>query len=135
MPTYAVECQDCGSAYDQRLSFTQYDEVKTAKSLLPCKSCNGNAQIAFKPGSVSFVMKDGESGGWASKAMKENGYRNKHREVMAKRERDHVFKNSLQANYDGVETGKWRDAQEMARNEKGDAAASSYDSLVKQEMA
>lgn len=133
MPTYAIECPDCGASYDHRLTFTQYDNVKTGAEILPCKQCSANTQIAFCPGNVGFVLKDGESGGWASKAVKENGYRGHRREVMAKRERDHVFKSSLQANYDGMETGKWRDAQELARNEKGDEAASTYDSLVKKE--
>ena len=135
MPTYKIECPDCGASYDQRLSFAQYDKVLAATEVLPCAKCSANAAIVFSPGNVGFVMKDGESGSWASKAIKETAYRGKHRQVMAKKEEDHVFKPKLQANYSGEETGKWRDAQEMARNEKGDAAASTYDHLVRQEQA
>jgi hypothetical protein len=53
---------------------------------------------------------------------------------MAQKEADHVFKNSLQANYDGAETGSWREAQELARKEKGDVAAATYNPLVQKEQ-
>lgn len=136
MPTYSVECHECGATYDQRLSFSQYDEVKKGSQALPCKTCGQNAQIAFSPGNVGFVLKEGQiSGGWASKSIKENKWRAARREVMAKREKDHVFKNTLQANYEGVETGSWKEAKELARKEKGDLAASTYDPLVKKEVS
>lgn len=135
MPTYAIECPECGAAYDQRLTFAQYDEVKDGKSSLPCTKCGCSAQIAFRPGKVGFVLKEGESGGWASKSIKENKYREARRQVMAKREKDHVFKSSLQANYGGVETGSWKEAQEMARSEKGNEAAATYETLVQKELS
>lgn len=135
MPTYNIECSECGATYDQRLSFSQYDELKAEKSVLPCKTCGSNAKISFSPGKVGFVMKDGESGSWTSKVLKESKYRTARREVMAKREKDHVFKSSLQANYDGTETGSWRDAQELARTEKGEAAAATYAPLVTKELS
>jgi predicted nucleic acid-binding Zn ribbon protein len=135
MPTYAIECHECGAAYDQRLSYAQYDEVKTQKAELPCTQCGKAAIIAFKPSRVGFVLKEGESGGWASKSIKENAYRAERSKVMAKRNKDHVFKSSLQANYDGTETGSWRDAQELARKEKGDLAAATYEPLVQKEKA
>lgn len=135
MPTYSVECPECGSAYDQRLSFAQYDGVKSGSSSLPCKKCGASAQFAFSPGKVGFVLKEGESGGWASKSIKESKYRRERRDVMAKREKDHVFKSSLQANYEGVETGSWKEAQELARSEKGDLAAATYEPLVAKEMS
>jgi len=133
MPTYNIECSGCGEAYEKRLSFTQYDAVKAGAEVIPCRRCNSNAEVAFNPGRVGFVLKEGESGGWASKSIKENTYRMQRRETMAKREKDHVFKSSLQANYEGVETGTWREAQELARKEKGEASATTYDGLVKQE--
>jgi hypothetical protein len=135
MPTYSVRCLECGADYSKRLSFADYDKVKSGESFIACKSCQGRAELAFDPGRVAFVLKEGESGGWASKSIKENEYRAKRRDVMARRERDHVFKNTLQANYDGVETGSWRDAQELARKEKGSEAAASYDPLVTREKS
>jgi len=133
VPTYQIECLECGAAHDQRLSFTDYDQVKSGQKTLACKTCGLPAQIGFAPGNLGFILREGESGGWASKSIKENAYRNRRRDVMAKREKDHVFKSSLQANYDGVETGSWREAQELARSEKGDEAAATYDPLVSRE--
>lgn len=130
MPTYQIECHECGTTRDQRLSFSDYDQVKAGEKPLVCSKCGLPAKIGFCPGNLGFILKEGESGGWASKSIKENAYRAKRREEVAKKEKDHVFKSSLQANYDGTETGSWREAQEMARKEKGEAAASSYDHLV-----
>ena len=138
MPTYQTQCQQCGHSGDLRLSFSDYDGVKSGDKQLLCNGCNGTCQILFDPSSVQFVMKDGESGGWQSKAMKENKYRARRREIMAQRERDHVFKPKLQANYQGVETGTWKDAREVARVEAArkhgesfaTAVARTYDPLV-----
>lgn len=134
MPTYRIECLECGASYDQRLSFTEYDNLKAKNTTLLCKSCGQDANIVFSPGKVSFILKEGASGGWVSKSLKENAYRSRRREIMAKRERDHVFKPKLQPNFDGAEAPTWKDAQEQARQERGDEAAATYDPLVKQEQ-
>jgi len=130
MPLYATRCQTCKKTKDMRLTFTQYDEVRAGARMLPCECGDGHASIVFSPGSIGFVMKDGESGGWASKATKENGYRAKRREEMARREKDHVFTPHLIPNYDGNDTGDWREAQDLARKERGDEAATTYEPLV-----
>jgi hypothetical protein len=136
MPTYVVECHECGTTRDQRLSYSEYDSIKSGKKEIPCSNCGLPAQIGFSPGNLGFILKEGESGGWATKSIKENAYRKKRREEVGRRERDHVFKASLQPNFDGVETGTWKEAQELARKEKGDASASTYTPLVnKQEHA
>jgi predicted nucleic acid-binding Zn ribbon protein len=121
MPTYSVACLECGHTEDRRLSFTDYDKIKAGETTLTCPGCTEVMEIGFQPSHVTFVLKDGPSGGWVSKAGKENKYRMARREVMAQRERDHVFKSSLQPNYKGEETGTWR----------GDA--SSYTPLVARE--
>lgn len=133
MPMYSVVCRACGNETQKRLTFVEYDRVKSGGFVLDCPSCASPAEIAFDPGRVSFVLKEGESGGWASKSLKENAYRAKRRDEMTRREKNHVFKPSLQANYNGMETGSWREAQEVARKEKGVDAAASYDSLVAKE--
>lgn len=138
MATYQVQCQKCGEAGDLRLTFKDYDAIKDGSSQLACNSCTGTCAILFDPSSVQFVMKDGESGGWQSKAIKENQYRARRRQVMARRENDHVFKPRLQPNYEGMETGTWKDAQEVARTETAkvlgspiaNVVASTYDPLV-----
>ena len=133
MPTYATRCEACQQAASIRLSFVDYESVKMGAKSLECSTCQGKVVIEFNPGDVSFVLKDGESGGFQSKAIKENKYRARRREIMAKRERDHVFKSKLVPNYGGVETGTWKDAREEARKDGGGASASTYDSLVKRE--
>jgi hypothetical protein len=98
--------------------------------------------LDFDPGDVTFVMKDGESGGWASKAGKENKYRNRRRQVMAQRERDHVAPRPLIPNFAGEVTESWKEAKDRAFStayeetrdmSAATAAASSYDALVGQE--
>jgi predicted nucleic acid-binding Zn ribbon protein len=133
MPTYSLACLECGHTEDRRLAFTDYDKVKAGETILTCPKCTEVMQIGFQPSHVTFVLKDGPSGGWVSKAGKENKYRAARREVMAQRERDHVFKSHLQPNYKGEETGTWRAAQEEARKEVGEAAASTYTPLVASE--
>ena len=113
MPTYSSKCQGCGTAAAVRLTFAEYDEVKAGIKTLPC-TCGGSALIEFNPGEVEFVLKDGESGGWASKAGKENKFRAARRKVMEQRERDHVFKSRLIPNYGGQLTETWKDAKDAA---------------------
>ena len=134
MPNYATRCTTCRETRDVRLSFAEYDEVKAETKTIECPSCGGTAAIEFAPGILGFVMKDGESGGWASKANKENHYRARRSTVMAQRERDNVFKPKLVPNFKGLETETWRNAQEVARQEKGDESAITYEPLVSQEQ-
>lgn len=139
MPNYMTQCQNCRASGDLKLSFAEYDSVSSGDKTLVCNSCDGPCAILFDPSQVQFVLKDGESGGWASKALKENAFRARRREHMARRERDHVFKPKLQPNYKGVETGTWKDAQEFARTEAskehgkvaGNAVANTYEPLIK----
>ena len=131
MPTYSTRCEGCGCAESIRLSFVDYESVKLGVKTLECSSCHAKVVLAFNPGNVNFVMKDGESGGWQSKAVRENTWRAKHRVEMARRERDHVFKTKLIPNYEGQQTENWREAKEHARKDGKDTAT--YDPLVKRE--
>lgn len=126
MPTYQIECVGCGETRPQRMNFAEYAQVKTGAKELGCPTCGGVSRVVFAPGSVTFSLREGPSGGWASKSLKENAYRAKRAEVMRKREKDHVFKGSLIPNYKGQETGSWREAQEAARSDLGDDAATTY---------
>jgi len=148
MPIYSTKCQTCETTSNRKLSFQEYDDAKAGKMTLSC-TCGGSAELVFNPADVSFVMKDGESGGWASKAGKENAYRAKRRGVMARRERDHVRPNRLQPNFNGQAVSSWKEARDAAyqstyakvKSEHGevDAAkaatdsAKTYDSFVKRE--
>ena len=131
MPTYSTRCEGCETAAETRMSFQDYESVKLGAKTLECSTCHGKVVIAFNPGDVTFVMKDGETGGFQSKALKENTYRAKRRVEMARRTREHVAPKHLIPNYQGRETENWREAQEAARKEGGNAAT--YDPLIRRQ--
>jgi hypothetical protein len=111
------------------MSFVDYESVKLGVKTLECGKCQGKAVLAFNPGDVSFVLPDGPSGGFTSKAGKENAYRAKRRIEMTRRTRDHVAPRPLIPNYEGAQTENWREAQEAAR--KDGKNVTSYDPLIK----
>lgn len=133
MPTYTFKRSD-GSTTKKRLSFAEYDQVKSGQ-LQVTDSEGAPLELVFDPSGATFVLKDGPSGGWASKALKENKYRRGRSQVMARREQDHVFKNRLVPNFEGQEAPSWKEAQEEARSKKGDLAALTYQPHVAKEAA
>lgn len=142
MPTYSTLCDSCGSRPNMKLTFTDYEAVRGGTKPLPCPACQGKLAIVFNPDGVGFSLKDGESGGWISKSMKENKYRNRHRGVMEQRQRDHAPNPKLVPNFAGEVLGSWQEAKEAAYDkalrETQDVAAATqasqtYDSLVKQD--
>lgn len=132
MPMYQMKCPVCENHCTRKLTFSQYDSVKSGDEILPCKNCDkgGMLEFVFAPGSVGFVLRDGVHGGWMTKAAKENKYRGKRKIDMARREKDHVFKNKLVPNLGGQEAHTWGDVQDEVRSKKGDLAASTYDPFV-----
>lgn len=131
MPTYTFRRPD-GQTFTKRLSFKDFHAIQAGEKML--EDDDGNElPLVFNPGSVGFVLKDGESGGWPSKAASENKYRRERRKEMTKREKDHVFKSRLVPNYKGKEAHNWSDVQDHVRTEKGELAASTYDRLVSKE--
>ena len=91
--------------------------------------------MVFNPSDVGFVLRDGESGGFVSKAMKENAYRKKRRSVMAQRERDHVRPNRLQPNYQGQTTSSWKEAQDAAYQATYDKVSKEHGSKLAAQAA
>ena len=134
MPIYTVRRQTDGVLLRRRLSFQEYDAVLAGEQTLT-DSDGAPVELVFDHTGVGFVLKDGESGGWATKAGKENAYRKTRRKQMARRERDHVFKSRLIPNVAGAEAPTWEDAREEVRRVKGDDAASTYNSHVAKEQA
>lgn len=133
MPNYTFQRPD-GSFMAKRLTFAEYESIKNGEM----KLVDGEDQelkLVFNPGDVKFVLKDGESGGWASKSMKENKYRQERRQVMTKREKDHAPKTKLIPNFGGKEAHSWADVRDHVRTTKGEASASTYDRLVKAEQS
>lgn len=132
MPTYTFRRPTDGQTITRRLSFTEYDAVM-AGSMKVTDEEGTTLEIVFNPGRVGFVMKDGPSGSFPSKVLKEGKYRAARSTAMGKREKDHVFKSKLVPNYQGQEAHSWSDVRDHVRSTKGSAAASTYDSLVSKE--
>ncbi len=133
MPTYTVRNTQSGELLSKRLRFSEYEAIKSGSTHLETED-GVVLELVFDPGSVGFVLKDGESGGWASKSLKENKYRQGRTREMARRESDHVFKSRLVPNYQGQEASSWSEVREHVRGVQGFEAAGTYDSLVKQEQ-
>ena len=131
MPNYTFQRPD-GTYISKRLSFAEYDSLVAGEVKLVDEN-DQELTLVFNPGDVKFVLKDGESGGWASKALKENKYRVARRQTMAQRERDHVFKSRLVPNFGGKEASSWADVRDHVRSVKGVESASTYDRLVRAE--
>lgn len=131
MPNYTF-VRESGETVTKRLSFTEYDAVKAGEKQVLDDS-GAPLTIVFDPGEIAFVLKDGVSGGWTSKAGKENKYRKARSVEMARREKDHVFKNQLVPNYGGEEAHSWSDVRDHVHSTKGEVAASTYDHLVSKE--
>lgn len=134
MPTYTFKRTTDGSFAKQKLTFQQFDALQ-AGTLKVTDDQGEPLELVFNPGLATFVLKDGPSGGWASKSMKENKYRVGRRGEMAKREKDHVFKTKLIPNYNGAEASSWTEARDEARIQGGDLAALTYEPLVAKEKA
>lgn len=142
MPLYATRCDACQQTHTLKLTFSDYDAVRLGTKTLGCSGCGGDVSLVFSPGDVNFVLKDGESGGWISKAMKENKYRANRQGVMERRQRDHAPNPKLVPNFAGETMTSWSDARQAAYDkaytETRDVSAareasSTYDPLVRKE--
>lgn len=147
MPMYQTRCSGCETTSTMRVNFSEYDAV--SKEGIPC-ICGGASTIVFDPSAVSFVLKDGESGGWVSKAQRENKYRAARRQVMGRRERDHVKPKTLVPNFNGEVAHSWSEAKDAAyhstyerskehghrlASEAARKSAKTFDAHVKKESA
>ena len=134
MPTYTFKRPYDGALTKKKLTFQEYDQIK-AGTLKVTDEEGVPLELVFSPGAATFVLKDGPSGGWASKALKENRYRQGHTQNMRQREKDHVFKTKLIPNLNGSEAHSWADVQDEVRSKKGVEAAKTYEPFVAKERA
>lgn len=132
MPAYTFRRPSDGATTIRKLSFAEYDQVQ-AGTLKVTDEEGTELEFVFNPQAVNFTLKDGPSGGWMSKANKEQKYRRERGQVMTRREKDHVFKTRLVPNLGGQEAATWSEVQAEVRSKGGDAAASTYDSYVAKE--
>jgi hypothetical protein len=114
MPIYNTVCPECGTQAPRKITYGEYDHVVKGEQSLAACLCGGFPAIVFDPSTVSFVLKDGESGGWSTKASLENKHRARRRDRMAQRERDHVRPHDLVPNYGGQIAGTWEEAKDAA---------------------
>lgn len=131
MPLYTFERPD-GTRVRHRLSFKDYESLKSGENAL-VDTDETLLKLVFDPGDVGVVLKDGPSGGWASKTMTERKARASWREELGRREREHVFKPKLVPNYAGQEANSWSDVKDHVRSTVGLDQAKTYDKLVKKE--
>lgn len=134
MPMYTFKRPTDGAITTRKLSFDEYELLK--QGTIHIADDDGVVlELIFNPGTMNFSLKDGPSGGWMSKAYKEQKYRGERDVEMKRRERDHVFKTRLIPNLGGVEAHSWADVQDEVRSKKGVDAASTYEPLVTKEKA
>lgn len=133
MPTYTFERQD-GSRVSAKLTYADYDKLMSGESVMTDETTGEALKLVFDPGQIGFVLKDGESGGWASKAMVERKQRAARRVVLEQKENDHVFKPKLVPNFNGQVADKWADVRDHVRSTAGVGSAKTYDKLVQKEQ-
>ena len=134
MPSYTFECKSCNVEVAKSLTFAQYQDVTSSNQTIPC-GCLAPMALVFKPTALKFGLKEGPAGGWVTKALKEQSYRDQHRITMGQRQRDHVNPHKLVPNYKGQEGNNWAEVQSHVRAESGNLAASTYDPLVVKEKS
>lgn len=118
------------------MTFGQYTSASEGHPSLGCPSCGSlSYQVAFSfPANLGFVLKEGDTGGWASKGAKENRWRKEHTAEIARRQKEHHAPvTRLVPNYEGKEADRWSDIQDHVRSTKGREAADTYNPLVAKE--
>ncbi len=135
MPSYTLKCSACGDLKVSKMTFDEYRMIEHDRIAPQCEVCKeGFRSIAFTPGQVGLVLKEGPSGGWLSKSLRENKFRARHGEIISKRQKDHVRPSDLVPNYNGQVHDRWSEVQDHVRAEKGIDAAKTYEPYVKKEV-
>jgi hypothetical protein len=114
MPTYHFRCPDCEDVVALRLSFKNLEKVEQGASSVVCPEHERPMERELAGTRFTAVLRDGPSGGWASKSLKELKYRRERREGIAARKRDKVQTPVLVPNVDGECYGSWQEAQNAA---------------------
>lgn len=136
MPIYTFQCKDCSLEYHPLLSFSDYENYKKCDpdlGVVFCDSCGGTCRPVFDPGDFGATFKEGETGGWASKTIKERALREKRWDHLGRKKKEHVKPQGLVPNYEGQAHDRWTDVQDHVRIKHGDDVAKSYDPFVKKE--
>lgn len=127
---YDYICVGCSNTQEENHSVNGFKEF-TPK----CVKCGKKCKYTFTPTVVHVALLDGPSGSWPSKGERIKKQRAKASESASRRSRDrydHIKRDSI-PNFQGKETGTWREAQEFARKELGENSAKTYNSKVQDE--
>lgn len=110
MPRYDFKCtnEECGLIQEFVLRISESDQ------LIPCSHCKSDMKRTFIAANWEGQMV--LRGEWPGKLMKENDYRVKRSEQMAKRQKDNHFVPTLAPNVGGERTDSWGDAKKLARD-------------------
>lgn len=127
---YEYFCSACGNAQDEECSVNSFKEFRP-----PCKKCGSECEYRFCPSVAHFILKDGPSGSWPSKGNRFKKFREKASQAASKRQKERYRVPTLVPNFEGKETGTWRDARTEALKEKGPGVAATYDDKVKAETS
>lgn len=131
MPIYTYMCPDSHTC-QFLLSFKQKEDPGSAGCT--CPTCGSkDLTPVFDPGDFGAILRDGESGSWASKALKEKAVRARRWAALGQKTKDHVRPNNLVPNYNGQIHDRWSDIQDHVRSKEGAEAASSYAPFVEKE--
>lgn len=127
---YSFRCEKCENIQNGECSYKIFKEFTPT-----CEKCGGNCKYVFIPTVVHVAFLDGPSGSWPSKGTRVKKQRAEASEKAKIRGRDrygHIKRDAI-PNFQGKETGTWREAQEHARKELGAASANTYSAKVKKE--
>ena len=127
---YEYKCSKCENVQDEDCSPNSFKEFRP-----PCSECGAECEYQFNPHGIQFVLKDGPSGSWPSKGNRIKQQRAKASEAAGRRQKERYKNPSLVPNFQGKETGTWRDAQNEALKEKGPAVAATYADKVASEVS
>lgn len=100
-----------------------------------CESCSSPCDYIAILSVPQVAFKDGPSGSWPSKVGRFKDFRAKQSAKMEKRQQDRYGHISTTAipNYNGQDTGTWKEAQYQALKDKGLESASTFTTKVKEE--
>lgn len=116
-----MTCARCNASTEEILTFAEYDCLEKKEVALPCEACGGPKELAETFTEIDVIYRDGMSGGWASKAGKENNYRQKRYSYLGTRARNNHKVSKLIPNFQGEIAESWKEAKEMAYEKVSEA--------------
>lgn len=126
---YDFKCSKCENIQEDAC---RVDDRETHRP--KCDKCGSSCAYTFTPSVAHVILKDGPSGSWPSKGERFKNHRRKQSEVMSKKQVDRYGPpKELTPNFQGQQTESWREAQNLAKKERGDASATTYEKRVSKE--